>query len=579
MKRCTQCNRVETDDALTFCRADGTLLTRESVGLSAGARTLDPISAPDIGDTETRILPQKGAATDEALNRATGPTTLLNAQRIAGATQELSKRRSRKRLIVAAALLIAFVIAASSYFYMSRGKSNTVKNSIAVLPFMNASNNPDLEYLSDGITESLINNLSQLPSVRVMARTTMFSFKGKDADPKAIGQQLGVDTVLTGRVVQRGDSLTIQADLVNVADGSQMWGEQYNRRLTDLVVLQGEVARDVSNELRTKLSGPDEQRLAKSYAVNPGAYQLYLKGLFYRNKFTLRDTETAVPYFHQAIAADVSFAPAHAGLADSYVVIALFEGGAPAHEVMPKARDAALKALTLDEGLAEAHAALGFVRLFYDYDFAGAEREFMRAIELNPNHALPQQRYSQLLTYLGRSEEALAKIRRAQELDPLSLIVNRGYGERLFDARRYDEAIAQLHRTLELDNNFSLAYSTLALVYQAQGNYAASVEAIVKAFELTGRQEYAALARESFVKGGWPAYLRAMLEHRRNLWAYTRASYHASLGDKEKAFAELNKSYEKRETSLVRLKIDPRLDPLRDDPRFPELLRKVGFPP
>lgn len=245
---------------------------------------------------------------------------------------------------------------------------------------------------------------------------------------------------------------------------------------------------------------------------------------------------------------------------------------------MPKARDATLKALTMDDGSAEAHAALGFVLLFYDYDFAGSEREFKRAIGLNPNLAAAHQRHSQMLSFLGRHDESLAEMRRSLELDPLSLIGNRGYGERLFYARRYDEAIAQLKKTLDLDGNFALAYSTLAQVYQAQGEYAASVAAIAKAYELTGRQEYAMRARESFAKGGWQGFLRSMMESRLEGWAYTRAASHAALGEKDKAFAELNRAYENRESVFVRLKVDPRFDPLRSDPRFTDLMRRVGLP-
>jgi len=357
-----------------------------------------------------------------------------------------------------------------------------------------------------------------------------------------------------------------------------MWGERYSRKLTDVLAVQDDIVRDVSSKLRARLSGADEQRSAKTYTAKPEAYQLYLKGLFYWNKRTLKDSETSVRYFQQATAADPSFAPTLVGLANSYVTLALFEGGASAHEVMPKARDAALKALTLDDGLGEAHAALGFMLSNYDYDFAGAEREYQRALELNPNFANTHQRYSELLTSLGRHEESLAKMRRALEIDPLSVFANRAYGLRLILARRYDEADAQLRKTLELDSNFAVTHDSLALVYQAQGDYAASVEAIAKAHELTGRQEYAALARESFARGGWQAYLRAMLERRTDLRAFTRATTHAALGEKDKAFAELNKAYENREASLTRLKVDPRLDPLRSDPRFAELTRKVGLP-
>jgi TolB-like protein len=490
----------------------------------------------------------------------------------------LNSPKSRRGILIALAAVLVVALAASAYLYFSRGKNTTAKNSIAVLPFQNASGDPNVEYLSDGISESLINSLSQLPNVRVLARSTMFSFKGRESNPQEVGKQLGVETVLTGRVVQRGDSLTVQTDLVNVADGSQLWGERYNRKLTDVLAVQDEIVRDVSGKLRARLSGANELRAAKNYAANPEAYQLYLKGRFFWNKRTLRESEAAVRYFQQAIAADPSFADPYSGLADSYVNMALFDAGPPAHEVMPKARDAALRAVALDERLSEAHAALAFVLFLYDYDFAGSEREFKRATELNPSYETAHQRYSYLLTALGRHEESLAEMRRALESDPLSLMVNRSYGDRLTDAGKYDEAVAQLNKTLELDANFALPHSSLSAVYQLRGDYHASVEEIAKSYELTGRQEYAALARESLARGGWQGYLRTMLERRTDLRAYTRATIRAALGENDEAFAELDKAYENREAAITRLKVDRRLDPLRSDPRFQELLRKVGLP-
>jgi tetratricopeptide (TPR) repeat protein len=255
--------------------------------------------------------------------------------------------------------------------------------------------------------------------------------------------------------------------------------------------------------------------------------------------------------------------------------MALFEAGPPAHEVMPKARDAALKAVALDERSSEAHAALAFVLFLYDFDFAASEREFQRAIGLNPSYETAHQRYSYLLTALGRHEESLAEMRRALESDPLSLMVNRSYGDRLTDAGKYDEAVAQLNKTLELDANFALPHSSLSAVYQLRGDYHASVEELAKSYELTGRQEYAALARESLSRGGWQGYLRTMLERRTDLRAYTRATIRAALGEKDEAFSELDKSYENHEAAITRLKVDRRLDPLRSDPRFSELMRKV----
>ena len=570
MKRCPKCRHVETDDTLAFCRADGTPLVRESGEVNEAAGTLKFNSQPPTGETPTHIV------TGESVGSPTATTTVLSPQPATVWTQGLSKPKSHRSIIIVAVVLTAFVLAVSSYLYFSRAKNSVAKNSIAVLPFENASNDPDMEYLSDGISESIINSLSQLPNVRVLARSTMFTFKGKELNPQEVGRQLGVETVLTGRVVQRGESLTVQTDLVNVADGSQLWGERYNRTLTDVLAVQEEIVRDVSQKLQARLLGVGER---KAYTANHEAYQLYLKGRFFWNKRTAKDIEKAIQHFQQAIAIDPSYALAYTGLADSYALTP-FYGGAQPRESMPKAREAARKALSLDDGLAEAHAALALILDDYDYDFAGAEREYRRALELNPNYVTARLWRSELLIHLGRHDEALAEIRRALELDPLSLIVNKVYGDCLYFARRYDEAAVQLNKTLELDSSFAVPHRVLGYIHEMKGDYASAVEEFAKFHELNGRPDVAAAVRKSFAEGGWQGYLRTMIgEHRpANLPSYMAARFHAALGEKEKAFSELNKAYEKREFFLVFLKVDPSLDPLRSDPRFAELMRKVGLP-
>ncbi|MDQ3753402.1 MAG: winged helix-turn-helix domain-containing protein, partial [Acidobacteriota bacterium] len=492
----------------------------------------------------------------------------------------------RRRLSVSVFIIpLALVVAAAAvgaYFYFNRSRQvatdQTPINSIAVLPFVNAGANPEVEYLSDGISESLINSLSQLPKLSVKARSSVFRYKGKEIEPQQVGAELNVQAILNGRVVQRGDDLTLSLSLVDARNGNQLWGEQYKRKLADLVSLQGEIARDVSDKLRQKLTGADDEKLAKNYTQNTQAYQLYLKGRFHWNKRTPQDLQKAIAYFQQAIAIDPNYALAYTGLADAYALLA--NAGTPPREMMPRARAAALKALSLDDNLAEAHTALGQIIVYYDYDFAGAEREHQRAIELNPNYATAHQWYSELLTGFGRHEEALAEMRRALEIDPLSLIINRQYGVSLLFARQYDAALAQLHKTLELDANFALAHSTLSLAYRLKGDYAASVEELAKYEELIGEQQNAAMLRESFARSGWQGFLRTMSGERRpaNSTPYIVATFHAALGEKDKAFAELNKSYENREAFLALLKVDPRFDSLRADPRFQELLRRVGLP-
>jgi serine/threonine protein kinase len=462
------------------------------------------------------------------------------------------------------------------WFFTRRSISTAQIESIAVLPFQNESVNPDVDYLSDGMTESLINSLSQLPKLNVKARSSVFRYKGKEVEPQQVGSELNVQAILNGRVVQRGDDLTLYLSLVDGRNGNQIWGEQYNRKLTNLVTLQNEIARDVANKLRTRLSGADEQKLAKNYTENVEAYQLYLKGRFYWNKRTPEALKRAVDYFNQAIALDPSYALAYAGLADAYVMKIDYRV-LPSREAIPPAREAALKALSLDDGLAEAHASLGLILHWGDYDFAGAEREFKRAIELNPNYTSAHQWYGSLLTSLGRTEDALVEHRRALEIEPLSLVMNYTYAASLFYARRYDEAIAQAKKTLELDMNSLGAHFLLGSAFVSKGDYAQAVDAFAKSRELSGDHASAEVIRENFAKGGWQMFLRGVLKDEASVDSYTLAQVHVLLGNKDEAFAQLNKSYGIREPALTRLKVDPRFDPLRDDPRFADLLRRMNL--
>ncbi|MCA1814987.1 MAG: tetratricopeptide repeat protein [Acidobacteria bacterium] len=459
MKRCPTCNRAEPDDALAFCRADGTPLVRVA-DEDAGTIRLGTSSAGDAG----------GARATDA------PTTRLGTRAPAGNARRLAQPTARRGALVAALLLCA-ALAAGAYLYVSRGKGGAAKNSVAVLPFQNASGDPDMEYLSDGITENLINRLSQLPNVRVIARGTMFRFKGRDADAQSVGKQLGVDAVLTGRIVQRGDSLTVQADLVNVSDGTQAWGEQYSRKLNDIEALQGEIARDVSNGLRAKLSGAQERQLTKGETASPEAYQLYLRGRYYWNKRTEENVRKGVELFQQAIDKDPNFALAYVGIADSYHLLSIpdaLTGAMPPDEAVPKARDAAERALAIDPTLAEAHASLAQVE-YISGDWAGAEDGLRHSIELNPNYANAHHWYALNLASLGRDDEALREINRALELDPLSLPINTNVAFVLFMARRYDEAAEKCRKALDMDSTFALAHKRLALVYEQKGMYREAV--------------------------------------------------------------------------------------------------------
>ena len=576
MKRCPACKRVENDDALAFCRADGTPLISDAESVGADVGTIKLGAVTEGSEIDTSILPH---ATDDAISRGMAATTVLVAQPTV-TTGALVKPKRRRTAIAIAVIVTAVVAAACAIVvdsYLSR-KSHASIQSVAVLPFMNTSGNTDVEYLSDGITESLINSLSQLPNLSVKARSTVFHYKGKDVTPQQVGSELSVQSVLNGRVSQRGDQLTLSLELVDARSGDQIWGEQYNRKTADLVSLQSEIARDVSNKLRVKLSGIDEQKLAKNYTANPEAYQLYLKGRFYLNKRTVKDLQKAAEYFRQATALEPNYALAFAGLADANSLISIY-GGAPYRDAMAKAKEAALKALSLDDNLAEAHASLGQILDYYDYDFVGAEREYNRAIELNPNYATAHHWRGEVLSEEGRFEESFGEYRRALEIDPLSLIINRMYGHGLLYARQYDAAVAQLKKTIELDPSFPSAHFTLALAYQAKGTQPECVAEFAKLHELEGAPQKAALIRDNFAKGGWQSFLTTMTGDGRlpNSSAYNAATFYVALGEKDKALAELNKSYENREASMRSLKIDPLLDPLRDDPRFTDLMRRMGL--
>jgi len=387
-----------------------------------------------------------------------------------------------------------------------------------------------------------------------------------------------VQAVLNGRVTQRSDQLTLNLELVDARTGDQIWGEQYNRKTADLVSLQSEIARDVSNKLRLKLSGADEQKLTQNYTANPEAYQLYLKGQFYLNKRTVNDLKKAIEYFQQATMLAPTYALAFAGLADANSLISIY-GGASQRDAMPKAKRAALQALALDNNLAEAHASLGQILDYYDYDYVGAEREYNRAIELKPNYATAHHWRGEVLCEQARFEESFAEYRRALEIDPFSLIINRMYGHTLLYARQYDAAVAQLRKTVDLDPNFPSAHFTLALAYEAKGNHAECVEEFAELHRLNGEPQKAALVRESFAKGGWQSFLRTMTGDGKlfNSSSYNAATFYVALGEKDKAFAELNKAYQNREPSMRSLKIDLLLDPLRDDPRFTDLMRVMGL--
>ena len=575
MKRCPECRRDYFDDSLLYCLDDGTALLEGPGSSEPGA-----VPAGEFAETEpvTAIL-RDAHTTGEARTRTfdSGPATQVKA----------SKRNS----VIAGAfgILLVSALGVGSYLYYGRAESNEI-SSIAVLPFVNESGNPEIEYLSDGMTDTLINNLSRIPKLSVKARSSVFRYKGKDVEPQKVAADLNVQAVVNGRVMQRGDNLTLNLEMVDARSGNQIWGEQYIRKVGDLVALQSDIARDVSNKLRQKLNGADTERVSKRGTENAEAYQLYLKGRYHWNKRTIADINKSVEYFQQAIDRDPAYALAYAGLADSYVVIPSYTND-QAKEAFPKARTAARKALEMDDTLAEAHTTLADVLYEYDWKFEESEREFKRAIELDPNYATAHHWYAELLLALGRKDEALAEIKRALECDPLSLIINSILGLNYTIRGEYSMAEQQLKKTIEMEPNFARAHLFLGELYELQGKWELAFDEYEKDLLLSGvpaaevAREYGVL-RNAYKTSGPDGFRRARLAAIEKVLSSDSdlkppyavvAALHAEIGDSERAFEYLERSFQSREPELLRLP-DQRFDPIRSDPRFHDLIRRIGLP-
>jgi eukaryotic-like serine/threonine-protein kinase len=535
----------------------------------------------------------KAAATKNSATAATANAAMDNAGTRAAAARPTSSAeymvsRIKQHQGTFAATLAVLLLAAISFgywLYTNRGSNAARIESLAVMPFANASGNSDVEYLSDGITESLINSLSQLPKLSVKARSSVFRYKGKEVEPQQVAKELSVQAILNGRLVQRGDDLTLYLSLVDARNGNQLWGEQYNRKLTDLVALQSEIARDVSQKLRARFSGADEQKLAKNYTANAEAYQLYLKGRYHALKLTPPETQKGIAYFQQAIDIDPSYALAYVGLADAYRSLPI-AAEMPSTELLPKAKAAAQKAIEIDDGLAEAHAILGFIIFWYDWNWSAAENQYKRALELNPNSANTHLFYAHLLSETGRHAEALAEAKHARELDPLSIYTNANEGQFLIHAGQTDEALARLQKTFELDPNYWLAHSLASSAYIEKGMFAEAVVEASKAKELLPVSTHStAFGAYALAKSGKQAEARAMLEEllklstERYVPPYNIALIYNGLGERDETLMFLERGFEKRDPRMVLLKVEPKWNNLRDDPRFQDLLRRVGFKP
>jgi len=484
---------------------------------------------------------------------------------------------SNKPTLYLGGAIVLIILLAMAYFL---NRSQPI-DSIAVLPFINSNNDPDIEYLSDGITETLITKLSQLPELRVMARNTVFRFKGKDMTAQQVGEELNVRAVLTGAIVQRGNALRLNAELVDVSDGAQIWGEQYNRTMDDIFAVQDAISEQISTSLKLKLSSDDKSRLVKRHTDDTEAYELYLKGRFYWNKRTAQSLKTAMGYFQQAADRDPTYALAYAGIADCYVLLPIYRG-LSAKAALPKAKAAALQALQIDDQLAEAHATLSNVAHF-TWDWETSEKSIVRAIKLNPNYAFAHLWYGMGLTSHARFREAIAELKRALELDPLSLIINTDLGVVYYRARSYDLAVQQLQKTIEMDQNFYRARYYLGLAYTFRGEISKGMEELQQAMRLDDDPKILAAIGYAYGISGNSVEAERTLSHLEELSSqrvvspYDYAIIYAGLGDKEKALEFLQRCLEQRQWQLILLKVHPYWDTVRDDPRFVEMLQKYGW--
>lgn len=456
------------------------------------------------------------------------------------------KRHKRGAVLV----LIALMITVAAAVYFAIGSKSKAIDSLAVLPFVNLSADPDTEYLSDGISDSLISRLSQVPNLRMIARSSVFRYKGRETDPQTVGRELSVQAVLVGRVVQRADSLSISVELVDVRDNSHLWGEQYDGKLSDLLAVQKEIAKEISEKLRVRLTGEEQKRVTKSYTDNAQAYQLYLKGRYYWSKRTEEGLKKAIEYFNQAIEKDPNYALAYAGAADCYGQLGNFYVLSP-EDAFLKANAAALKALEIDDTLAEAHTSRAFASTFYQWDWSAAEREYKRAIELDPNYATAHYFYSIYLAATERFNEAISEAKRAQELDPVSPVMTSNVGWIFHFARKYDLATGQFRDAIELDPTYFRAHRLLGLSYLQKKSYEEAIAAFQKSRTLSGDSpEETAYLGYAYSVAGMRGEAQSVIDElkeqskRRYVSPYLMALIYEGLDEKDQAFVWLEKAYE-----------------------------------
>jgi serine/threonine protein kinase/Flp pilus assembly protein TadD len=486
------------------------------------------------------------------------------------------ERRLSRLNLAAIALILLMLVAAGIYLLAARSQGI---ESVAVLPFV--SPDPNGEYLGDGIAESLINSLSQLRELKVIARTTAFRYKGKDLDPRTLGRDLKIGAVVTGKVVQQGDSLLVQVDLVNAEDGTQLWGGRYNRKLSDLLTVQEEIARQVSERLRLRLTNEERKQLTKRYTENIEAYQHYLKGRQFAEIRTVEAYQKAIEHYNQALRLDPNYALAYVGLADAYYI-----GTRADKEKVRQSREAAKRALAIDDSLGEAHTSLARILWQYDWNWQEAERELKRALELDPGSAFTHRIYGSYLASMGQHQQSVAHLKQAQQLDPLSPLINLNIGTMLYFAGETDQALVQIRKAEKLEANFVETIYHLGFVYAEKGMYAEAIAELNRAIPLSGMFAPRVISLLGYSYGLLGKRDEAIkkidelkeLSRRRYIQPYDIAIIYIGLGERDEAFKWLGQACQERNGFLVFLKVDPIFESLRTDPRFADLLRCVGLP-
>jgi TolB-like protein/DNA-binding winged helix-turn-helix (wHTH) protein/Tfp pilus assembly protein PilF len=544
-------------------------------------------------DAETpqyvETLPRRGYRFIAPVKHIETPAPAMATVQDGTASLPAARPRYRLALLGLAAVLVVAAVFAWQRFRPAAAPSGKIM--LAVLPFENLSGDTEQDYLSDGLTDEMITQLARLNPERlgVIARTSAMHYKGARKDVREVGRELGVDYVLEGSLRRDGDRVRISAQLIQVKDQTHLWAENYERHVRDILAVQDNVARAIAAEIRVQLTPQGlaaAGRGSSARAAAPEVYQLYLKGRYFWNKRTEAGHVKAIQSFQEAIQKDPDSAPAYAGLADAYALLgSMTNSTLPRLEAMPRARAFAEKALALDESLAEAHTSLAFVKMHFEQDWATAEKEFQRAIALNPSYVTAHHWYAYCLISQGRVEEALREIRLAQELDPLSLIINTDLGELLYFARRYDEAIRQAQKTLEMDSSFALAHRVLGWGYEQKGMYKESIAELQTLVRLSGRADYAlaALGR-SYALSGNRKEAEKLLRELRALYprkpgtSFGLAVLYSALGNKDQAFFWLEKSAQER-FGIILIKVEPYFDSLRTDPRFRDIERRMALTP